>query len=313
MASMTRRRIPPENWWRGSRRRVHEGSEMPHLVEQLDGPPPRGVTPRRAVGADGLDDLPAHRVLRVQAGERVLEDHGDARAADPPHGRAGQAQQIDVVVTGLIRRRGHRGPVAAGRGWTPTCPSRTRRRRRPFRPRRLLQRHPAYGVGVAIVGRYDHRQVVDGEEGVVHAPSRSRQAATATVNLYGGWRGASSNAISNERTRCAHRSSPDGSDRAGRRGLATMGAQTVTATSWMVMKAPRRCTPSVRRGTRSVVSGTMANERHGAGSHPRRHEGVLGLVRPLLSRPRRASWMTSCARDSSSSPTPTGTRAAAAH
>ena len=49
------------------------------------------------VGADRLDDLPADGVLGVQARQRILEHHGDPRAADALHRRRRQRQQVGVV------------------------------------------------------------------------------------------------------------------------------------------------------------------------------------------------------------------------
>ena len=40
------------------------------------------VSERFSVGADGLDDLVADPVERIEAGQRILEDHADPLAAD---------------------------------------------------------------------------------------------------------------------------------------------------------------------------------------------------------------------------------------
>jgi hypothetical protein len=49
---------------------------------------------RLVVGTDHLGDLPAHLVQRVQAGQRVLEDDGDLRAADLAQRLGPQGQQV---------------------------------------------------------------------------------------------------------------------------------------------------------------------------------------------------------------------------
>ena len=51
-------------------------------AEQLDGPAAGRRAADRAVRAHRLGELPAQLVQRVQAGQRVLEDHADALAAD---------------------------------------------------------------------------------------------------------------------------------------------------------------------------------------------------------------------------------------
>jgi len=61
------------------------------------------------VRPDHLDDLPADPVVRVQAGQRVLEDHPDLRPAQPAQGRLVRADEIRPVEE---RRTGHLG--AAG-------------------------------------------------------------------------------------------------------------------------------------------------------------------------------------------------------
>ena len=49
------------------------------------------------VRPDHLGDLPADLVQRVQAGERVLEDHGDFLAADLLHLPCAEADEVDPV------------------------------------------------------------------------------------------------------------------------------------------------------------------------------------------------------------------------
>jgi len=61
------------------------------------------------VACDLLGDLPAHLVQRVQAGQRVLEDDGDLRAADLLQLVRAQRQQVGAVEERLP------GDLAAGR------------------------------------------------------------------------------------------------------------------------------------------------------------------------------------------------------
>ena len=67
------------------------------LLEQVDSPTPDGLSAGRLVGADGLTDLPADGVLRVQARERILEHHGDACAANLAHRLGCEGEQVAVV------------------------------------------------------------------------------------------------------------------------------------------------------------------------------------------------------------------------
>jgi hypothetical protein len=66
----------------------------PHELEHLDRALP-GVLPRRPfVDARDLRDLIPHREDRVQRGHRLLEDHGDAIAANLPHLGVGEREQV---------------------------------------------------------------------------------------------------------------------------------------------------------------------------------------------------------------------------
>ena len=55
------------------------------LREQVDGAPARACGGQSVMGADRLDQLLADPVERIEAGQRILEDHADALAADPAH------------------------------------------------------------------------------------------------------------------------------------------------------------------------------------------------------------------------------------
>jgi hypothetical protein len=61
------------------------------------------------VGADHLDDLPSDPVLRVQTGQRILEDHADLRAPDLAECGVGGAEQV-----GAVEGRAARDPRALG-------------------------------------------------------------------------------------------------------------------------------------------------------------------------------------------------------
>ena len=88
------------------------------LGEQIDGALARGRLGETGVGADGLDQLVADPVQRIEAGERVLEDHADPLAPDPAHLFRRQivdpqARQIDLAAgdaAGRIDQADHREP-----------------------------------------------------------------------------------------------------------------------------------------------------------------------------------------------------------
>ena len=74
----------------GARLRVRDAD----AVEQLDGARPRRVLADVLVRSHRLGDLRADAVHRVQARERVLEDHRDVLAADVPQLVGRQRQQV---------------------------------------------------------------------------------------------------------------------------------------------------------------------------------------------------------------------------
>ena len=80
----------------------------------------------RVVGDQRLLDLVADGEHRGQGGERVLEDHGDALAADLAHLEVGLAEQLLAVVgdgaldAGVLVQKahdGHGGHGLAGAGF----------------------------------------------------------------------------------------------------------------------------------------------------------------------------------------------------
>ena len=62
--------------------------------EQVDGPLGRRLLGDVLVRLDHLDDLPADLVLRMQAGQRVLEDHADLGATDLAQLLVAHLQQV---------------------------------------------------------------------------------------------------------------------------------------------------------------------------------------------------------------------------
>jgi hypothetical protein len=71
------------------------------------------------VGADGLDQLIADRVERIEAGQRILEDHADALAADPAHRLRRQivdAQAGQRISPPAMRPGGSSRPMIASAG-----------------------------------------------------------------------------------------------------------------------------------------------------------------------------------------------------
>ena len=72
------------------------------LLQQVDGRACASAVLDRQVGQDRLDDLVADPVERIEAGQRILEDHADPLAADVAHGRRRQ------IVDPLARQAGSR-------------------------------------------------------------------------------------------------------------------------------------------------------------------------------------------------------------
>ena len=78
----------------------------PHQLKERHGLGHRLVLVDVLVGLHGLGDLPTHRVDRVEGGHRILEDHGDADAAD-----LGQLLLLETedLAPCVGDRTGHRG------------------------------------------------------------------------------------------------------------------------------------------------------------------------------------------------------------
>ena len=88
---------------------AHLGAGDADLLQQLDRPRPRLGGRQRKMGLDGLDELMADRIERIEAGQRVLEDGADAGAAHLAHLLVGQivdapALEADFAAGNAARR-----------------------------------------------------------------------------------------------------------------------------------------------------------------------------------------------------------------
>ncbi len=109
-----------------------------HLFQQRQGAGFGFLLAHRQVGADGFDQVVAHGVDRVQAGQRVLEDGADALAAD-----AAQVFALQVVDAQALQL--HRAAGDAARGLDQAGDGRA-------------------GHGLAGAGFTDHAQDFAGED-----------------------------------------------------------------------------------------------------------------------------------------------------
>ena len=83
-AITTRWRMPPENWCGIVVDALGRGRDA-GVFQQADGAPARLVVVDRQVRLDGLGQLPADGVQRIERRQRVLEDRADLAAADMAH------------------------------------------------------------------------------------------------------------------------------------------------------------------------------------------------------------------------------------
>ncbi len=79
------------------------------LGQQIDGAPARGLLREIGGGFDGLDQLIANPVQRIEAGERILKNHSDPFSPDPAHLVRRQivdphARQINLATGDAARR-----------------------------------------------------------------------------------------------------------------------------------------------------------------------------------------------------------------
>ncbi len=88
------------------------------LGQKVDSAPARRLFRQAGVSADGLDELIADTVQRIEAGERILEDHADPLAPDPAHllrrqivdPQAGEMNRAARDAAGRIDQADHREP-----------------------------------------------------------------------------------------------------------------------------------------------------------------------------------------------------------
>ena len=125
-----------------------------------------------------LGDLVADAVHRMEAGERILEDHRDVLAADPTQRSLGQTDEIAALemdlaleVSATAVEKPHHGKTRhalARPGFADDAQRLTTLQR---------VREVRHGLDVAVHGREDHRQVPNLEEG------RAAEAAHAYRTL----------------------------------------------------------------------------------------------------------------------------------
>ncbi len=111
-----------------------------------------------------LGYLLAHGVVGVEAGERVLEDHRHAAAAQPAQLALGQAGQLPAVEgdgagdpgVGVQAHHGHRGDGLAGAGLADDAEG---------LPAAHREAEGVHGPDVAVAGGEGDGQVRDGQQG----------------------------------------------------------------------------------------------------------------------------------------------------
>ncbi len=131
-----------------------------HGPQQVARAAPRGGPARALVDPDRLGDLIADREERVQRGHRVLEDHGDALAADVPHLGIGFLEKVFSLESDLPAddlRRGRQEPQDGereGRLARAGFSDDAERLAGPDGQRDLVHRsHHARATGAHVVGR----------------------------------------------------------------------------------------------------------------------------------------------------------------
>ncbi len=88
----------------------------PHLLQQVQRPPPRRAGGHRPVRAQGVGDLKADGADGIERCTRVLEDHGDGRAVQRAHGPCWHLYEIGPLEVDLALRDAARGIEQAGDG-----------------------------------------------------------------------------------------------------------------------------------------------------------------------------------------------------
>ena len=99
-----------------------------HHFHQLHRPCLQRAAAQPLVQPEHFHDLEAHRIARVQAGHRILEDHGDVAADNAPPRPLADGQQVlavklhavglDVAVAVQQAHQRHHGDRLAGTGFT---------------------------------------------------------------------------------------------------------------------------------------------------------------------------------------------------
>jgi hypothetical protein len=77
-------------------------------AQQLDRPRARLASRHAAVAAQSLRHLVADRPDRIEAGHRILKDHGDVLAANLPHRRLAERHQVAAGKAQLLGPDGRR-------------------------------------------------------------------------------------------------------------------------------------------------------------------------------------------------------------
>ena len=134
-------------------------------VEHLDGVGSRLLVRHVVVDLVGLDDLVAHRVVRVHRGQRVLEDHRHPLAAHPAHLLGGGRDQVLAVEEDLAADLGAVPLVQAHDGHARHALARAGLAHDAERLATVDgEGQPVDGLHQAVVGREVHAQVADLEE-----------------------------------------------------------------------------------------------------------------------------------------------------
>ncbi len=110
--------------------------------------------------ADHLDDLPAHPVEGMEAGQRILEDHPDLRAADGLHLIGLHREQVPPLEQRLARYPRPAGEPHDRLGRYALAGSRLADDAQGLSPVDM-EGHPAHRLHDAVVGTERHVQVLD--------------------------------------------------------------------------------------------------------------------------------------------------------
>jgi hypothetical protein len=140
------------------------GVRNPHLVEPREGPFARLALGEAKMEPQGLGDLLADPHMRRQGGERVLEDHGHLRPAQPVQRLGLEPEQLLAVepgragghaVVGQKPHDGHEGLALAGAALADHAQALAGHD---------VQADPAHGGNDPVGGGEVHLQVVEGQD-----------------------------------------------------------------------------------------------------------------------------------------------------